>query len=192
MDFNTLVNEVIAKVKRPDKASLARVQVNAAIQFFSQEHDYKRDLREFVWTPTPVASSTEFIIPLADLERFRKIAYIKLAGTRHYLEELEALKLTKDCEINDKWYIAGDSINAKSSLAASALDIGYYRLPPYLTDNTIPYWMISSNWMAILERASAMVFNDIGDTQSYQAALRASNEYYAIFKGDYIRGSSHG
>lgn len=192
MDFETLVNEVVAKVKRPDKLALARVQVNAAIRYFSQEHDYRRDLVELVWTPTGGGSHYEFIVPISDMARFRKIAYIKLAGKVHYIEELSSLKITKDCDLRDKWYIAGDNINIKSSAEATALDIGYYRYPQYLVDNTVSYWMIEGNWMAILERAASFVFNDIGDAQAAQLALRASNEYASIFKADTIRGSQHG
>jgi len=189
MNFTAIVTEILGMTKRPDKIQDIRREVNAAILWYSSEHDYRRDLLETTIVISPAAY--EKIVDLATLTRFRKVSYIKYAGTKRYVEELKGLKLTKDCEILDKWYLSGNSINIKLRAEAAALDFGYYQYPEYKTDALPEYWMLDGNWSAILQRAAAAVFNSIGDANSSQIAARAALEQGTIFKSDYIRGSQH-
>jgi len=189
MNFTAIVNEILSMTKRPDKINDIRREVNAAILYYSTESDYRRDLVETTITITP--AGYEKILALSDLTRFRKVSYIKYAGTKKYVEELNGLKLTKDCELLDKWYISGDSINIRLRASAASLDLGYYQYPEYKTDLLPNYWMLDGNWNAILERAASAVFNDIGDTGSSQVSARKALEAANIFRNDNTRGSQH-
>lgn len=190
MNFTQIVQEVIGMTKRPDKIQNIRRAVNAAVLFYDTENDYRRDLQEFVYTlPTPGYGA---IIPLSEFTRFRKMNYIKIGGTRIYVDELKSLQLTSGCDVRNKWYISGDAINASLGSHANTLDIAYYQYPPVLSDASPNFWMLEGNWDAILQKAAASVFNDIGDANSYQGAERAATVAAAIFKGDYIRANQHG
>ncbi len=189
MNFTAIVTEILSMTKRPDKINDIRREVNAAILYYSSESDYRRDLVETSIVITP--AGYERILKLSELTRFRKVSYIKYAGTRVYVEELDSLKLTKDCDLVNKWYLSGDAINIKLRSSAAALDFGYYRYPEYKTDLLPNYWMLDGNWNAILERAASAVFNDIGDTGSSQVSARKALEAANIFRNDNTRGSQH-
>lgn len=189
MNFTAIVNEILRMTKRPEKINDIRRAVNAAILYYSTENDYRRDLVETTIVITP--AGYERILPLTELTRFRKVSYMKYAGTKAYLDEVESLRLTKDCELLDKWYLAGDSINIKLRASAAALDFGYYRYPEYKTDAAPEYWMLDGNWAAIIEKAAASIFNDIGDSGSAQISERKATELAMIFKNDYKRGNQH-
>lgn len=185
MNFTDIVNSVVGKVKRPDKIALVREQVNAAMLYFANDYDHPRDLVEFTYTGS---SGYGHIIPISSLIRFKKIDWMKYAGTRIYVNPLPSRVLGCDTDIRDKWYEVGDSINVNLSREATSLDISYFRYPPYLVDNTVPYWQLDRNWPAIIARASYVVFNDIGDTASANIALAESERHWQGIKGDTNRG----
>lgn len=190
MNFTDIVTQVLAKVKRPDKLDLIRAQVNAAILFFSTEHDYDADILEQQVPVTPPAlQSYDFIIPVSSLPRFRKMDYVRIAGSRHYAEKLDTRKLDKCTDLRNKWYRAGPVINVQFSAQAALLDISYFQYPPILTDASPEFWMLEGNWSAVAEYAASVVFNDIGDAQSSATALRKAMLEASIFKSDYIRSS---
>ena len=190
MNFTGIVQELIGMTKRPDKINDIRREVNAALLFYSSEHDYKRDLVEVSLPITP--AGYELVISINTLTSFRKVSYIKYGGSLVYVNELESLRICKGADTLDKWYISGDSINVKLKNSAAALDFGYYRYPEYKTDLLPEHWMLNGNWHAILQRAASAVFNDIGDTNSSQIAARTALEHATIFKNDYIRGNAQG
>lgn len=190
MNFTEIAQEILGMTKRPDKLPNIRRAINAAVLFFDTEHDYKRDVQEMQFSlPVP---GYEAIIPLNTFTRFRKMSYMKVGGTRCYVEELQSLQLTKDCSILNKWYISGDSIKVKLGLHANTLDLAYYQYPPVLTDANPNFWMLEGNWIAVLNKAAAEVYNDIGDSQSSAGALKDAVSNGVIFKNDYIRGNQHG
>lgn len=189
MNFTAIVNEILRMTKRPEKINDIRRAVNAAILYYSTESDYRRDLVETTITITP--AGFERILDLNELTRFRKVSYIKYAGTKVYIDEVESLRLTKNCELLDKWYLSGDSINIRLRASASSLDFAYYRYPEYKTDLLPNYWMLDGNWAAIIEKAAASIFNDIGDSGSAQISERKATELAMIFRNDYNRGSQH-
>lgn len=189
MNFTQIVTEILGMTKRPDKINDIRREVNAAILYYSSEHDYRRDMLETTLAISP--AGYELIVAISTLTRFRKIAYLKYAGTKIYVEEIESLMLKKDCDLLDKWYISGDAINIKLKNSASALDFGYYRYPEYKTDLVPGYWMLNGNWAAVLNRAASKVFYTIGDAQASQQAGQAALDAAMIFKNDYIRGNQH-
>jgi hypothetical protein len=191
MDFNGIVAEVLRKTKRPDKLDMIRQQVNAAALFFSSEYDYDGDLIEIVRSAeAPATVSSEFIIPVSSLTRLRSIDYIKIAGTRKYVEKLDSRKLDACTDFRDKWYRAGANINVKLAHEAAALDISYFAFPPVLTPELPNYWMLQGNWIAIMEYAASMIFNDIGDSASSDRAMRAALAAGQVFKSSHVRSDA--
>jgi len=189
MNFTEIVTQIISMTKRPDKILDIRREVNAAVLYYSTLSDFRRDLVE---VSLPIApAGFELIITIDDLTRFRKVSYLKYGGLKKYVDEVTSLKLTKDCELLDKWYISGDSINVRLRASASALDFGYYKYPPILTDAAPTFWMLNGNWSAVLQRAASVIFNDIGDAQSSQKAFALATDAAMIFNNDYTRSNQH-
>lgn len=186
MNFTDIVSSIIQATKRPDKINDIRREVNAAVLWFSTEHDYSRDVEE-VQYPLPIPGAQTVISIGTVLPRFRKIAYIKIAGTLHYIKELDSIVPSKTCDLRDKWYLAGNSINVNMSKSATALDIAYYAYPPHLTDASPNYWMLDGNWQAILERALSTILNDIGDAAAARNSEAKAKEAGYVFRGDYNR-----
>lgn len=189
MNFTEIVNAVIRDVKRPDKIQDARLHVNAALLYYSTEYDYEQDLIEQTLTISPAGYTLE--VPIGDLTRFRKVDYLKYAGLRKYVGKLESRILTADCQLQDKWYVAGSSIKINLGTSASALDFSYYAFPPTLTDASPDHWMLNGNWSAIFNKARSALYVNIGDTQSASSALALAERDATIFRGDYVRANQH-
>lgn len=176
MLFNEAAAAVLAKIKRPEKVSIVHREINAAINFFSSDLNANRDVEEVLLPIDPV-EYTQAIL-LTELPRYRKMQYIRRSGTRNYLTYLDVKKMfTTNCDLRDKWYLAGNSIKISMTELASALDIGYYQYPPILTtvDGNNSHWLLDSAWPVIVDRATAKCFADIGDMQE-----SAKNEGYAV------------
>lgn len=182
MNFTEVVAEVLSIVKRPDKIADMRREVNAAVNFFSSDSDFKRDVEEVLLA----INANEFSQSLAysSLTRFRKIQFVKRAGTRNYLTELDASKLTSSACALDKYYIAGTGIRINMSAKAAALDLGYYQFPPYLTDTLNSYWMLDVSPFMVIDRAAGVIFRNIGDDASSKSHIGASNAAYLAFRAD--------
>jgi hypothetical protein len=164
MNFTEVVTEVLTTVKRPDKVTVIRREVNAAVAFFSGNQNFSRDVAELV-VPIDDNEFTQAVL-FASLPRYRKIKYIKRAGTKNYLKRLTAAELGTPCDMQDKFYVAGAGINISMTTKAANLDIGYYQYPPVLTDAAPTYWMIEGGWPMVFNRAASKVFADIGDDAS--------------------------
>lgn len=162
MNFTEIVAEILSTTGRPDKLSVIRREVNSAIAIFAQDGDFARCLNELVVAINP-AEYTQ-AIAMSQFPRHRKFSYIKRAGTRQYLKKLDLANLAKnDCDLRDKYYVAGSNLNISMTTVASSLDVGYYQHPPILTDNSPDYWLLEGAWPAVLNRAAGKVFDDIGD-----------------------------
>lgn len=189
MNFTEIVSEIVRITKRPDKIIDIRREVNASLLYYCTESDYRRDLVEVSLPITP--AGFELIITIDDLIQFRKVSYLKYAGLKRYIDEVTSLRLTKDCDLLDKWYISGDSINVRLRNSAAALDFGYYKYPTLLTDQSPEHWMLKGNWNAVLNRAASVMFNNIGDAQASQKAIMLATDAAMIFRNDYNRGNQH-
>lgn len=176
MLFNEAVAAVQAKLKRPEKTQIVMNEINDAINFFSSDLNSNRDVEEILLSIDPVEYTQA--IPLTSLPRYRKMQYIRRSGTRKYLTYLDVKKMfTTNCDMQDKWYLAGSSIKISMTELASALDIGYYQYPPILTmaDGNNSHWLLDQAWPVIVNRTLAKCFADIGDMQE-----SAKNEGYAV------------
>lgn len=183
MNFTEAVAEVLRIVKRPDKVTDIRREVNAAVNFFSVDSDFPRDLQEILQPIT--ASEYTQAIALSTFTRFRKFRYIKRAGTREFLRRLNDSDLfdTK-CDLRDRYYIAGTNVNISMTKLASNLDIGWYQYPPVLTDAAPNYWMLEGNWNAVVNKAASVIFANIGEDSSARTHLAMATQAYGAFRQD--------
>lgn len=182
MNFTEAVAEVSNIVKRPDKMLDMRREVNAAVNFFSSDANFKRDVLE-VLVPL-IATQHSQNIPFTLLPRFRKVQYIKRAGTLEYLTELDARQITTaKCSL-DKYYIAGSGLKINMSKTASFLDLGYYQYPDLLTDIAPAHWILDVSPYMVIDRAASAVFKAIGDDSSSKSLSVASSTAYLAFRTD--------
>lgn len=189
MNFTDIVNSVLDDCKRPDKLNAIRIAVNSAVLYYSTEMDYEQDLIELT---LPIVAPTDSVaLALSDLQRFRKIDYIRRAGTRQYYCKLESRVLTSSCDVRNKWYIGGSTLYINATDQVNALDISYYAYPPRLTDDAPDFWMLHGNWPAITYRAAAEIFKAIGDADSSARAAADALTAYTAFRGDYVRSNQH-
>lgn len=189
MNFTEIVAAVLQKHKRPDKLPDTWRAVNAAVLYYSTEHDYEYDLVESSVVISPASYTHE--IDITGLTRFRKVDYIRKPGSFTYMKKLESRIITSTCDLRNKWYIAGTSLKINMAESLSGLDLSYYQYPPTLTDASPDYWMLQGNWAAIIDRAAAQIFNDIGDPQSSVKAMQDATVAAATFRGDYVRSNQH-
>lgn len=165
MNFTEVVNEVLAIVKRPDKITDARREVNAAISFCCIDSDFVRDFSENSFAIDSSLYSQS--LALSSFTRFRKFAYIKPPATKYYIKPIAPDKVFHgECEEVNRYYIAGDNVVFKLSALTSALLIGWYSYPPTLTDASPTHWLLDAAPWMIIDRAAAKVFANIGDDKS--------------------------
>lgn len=165
MTFSELVNEVLGIVKRADKIADIRREVNAAVNHFSTDYMFPRDRAELLVSID--ANQLTQTLPLSSLARFSKIWYLKPAGTRIKLHPLTPAELfDTTCDRRNKYYIVGENINFSLAAAATALDVGYYQYPPWMTNSSGHHWFLDACPEMIYDRAAAKIFTNIGDDAS--------------------------
>lgn len=176
MLFQEVAAAVQARLRRPEKMSIVHDEINAAINFFSSDLNANRDVEEILLAIDPLEYTQA--IPLTSLPRYRKMQYIRRSGTREYLTYIDPkLLMTKNCDMQDRWYLAGSSIKISMTKLATALDIGFYVYPPVLTTATgnNTHWLLDQAWPVIRDRTLAKCFADIGDAEEAKR-----NEGYAV------------
>lgn len=165
MNFTEVVAEVLGTVKRPDKIQIIRRSVNQALTFACSANTYARDLQE----RSVAIDSTAYAqnLPLLEFIRFRKFAYIRPDNRKCYVHPMEADKIfTKGRELLDTYYVAGDQVNFKLARTAPNLLVGWFAYPPILTDVSPNFWLLEACPWMIIDKASSLVFKDIGDDAS--------------------------
>ena len=182
MIFTEVVNEVLSIIKRPDKILDVRRQVNAAVNFFCADTDFKRDVAEILLPISAVDYSQ--LISYTQLPMYRKLQYIKRAGTYEYLEPISPAKMPLLNCSTDKYYEAGTGIRINQKRLASAMDIGYWKFPPTLTDatNNNSFWLLELAPYMVIDRAAGMIFTNIGDDASSRQHIASSNQAYLAFR----------
>lgn len=183
MNFTEVVNEVLNIVKRPDKILDIRREINAAVNFFSSDTDFKRDVAEVLLAIDALAYSQN--LPFTSFTRFKKIQFMKRGGTRKYLSILDAKEITSNACALDKYYIAGTGIRINMATLTANLDIGYYQFPPTLTDAAGTFWMLDVAPYMVIDKVAGVIFRNIGDDASAKAHIGTSNAAYLAFRADH-------
>jgi hypothetical protein len=189
MNFTEAVAEVLSIVKRPDKIVDIRREVNAACNHFSADGCYEFDLHEQTLTLDPLEYSQA--VAVSEMTRFRRFWYVKRAGTKQYLRKLDVAKLGRtDCDMRDRYYIVGTNLNINMTALAAALDVGFFRYPPLLTDAAPTYWMLDHGPYMVIDRAAAKIFANIGDDASARRHEGFALTAHASFRSEYSRPAS--
>lgn len=188
MNFTDAVNEVVGIIKRPDKISDVRREINAALTVFCLDNDFPRDFMEQKIDLDPQEYTQSFSIDT--LVRFRKFKYLR-RGPKAYLTVLSENEIfNKNVEqstiFKDRYYIAGDTINIALGFLASSIDVGYFMYPPFLTGTITAntYWMLDMAPYMVIDKAAASLFRVIGDETSMKTHLMSMNEAYSTFRKD--------
>lgn len=186
MNFTEIVAKVIDTTKREDKMLVARREVNAALVSFSSDYDFPRDIEELLVTISGVDYTQA--IAYAVLPRLRKFQYIRRGGTQQYLSALDPAKqFRSDCDLRDKYYLIGSGVRISMTALSPTLDVGFWQYPPTLTDAAPDHWMLEGNWPAIMNRAIAKIFADIGDDASSSKHERYAVADFLTFRSANIR-----
>lgn len=182
MNFTEVCNEVLAIVKRPDKLLDIRREVNSAINQFTMDQDFDRDIVEI----SPLLDAAEYTqaLPLTTFTRFRKFHYIKRGGTRHFLKRLGRTDVS-GCDMKDKYYIAGPNVNLSLAALAATVDIAYFQAPPLLTDAAPDFWMLELSPYMVIDRTAAKIFTSIGDADSATRHERFAISAFLSAQKDY-------
>lgn len=165
MNFTEAVTEILGIVKRPDKISDIRRELNAAINFCCNETEFARDLMEL----SVDVSSSLYVqsLPLTQFTRFRKFKYIKPPAVKFYLKPTAPDKIFEDCkEASNAYYISGSDVVIKTAALQSVLLTGWYAYPPTLTDALPNFWLLDASPYMLIDRAASKVFATIGDDAS--------------------------
>lgn len=191
MNFTNCVAEVIGIVGRPDKVEDVRREVNAAINFFSIEANFARDLIETSATldGTLYAQS----LALNTLPRWRKFLYLRPVNRKKYLtrRNANAIFANGDEEL-DTYYIAGDNVIFKLCQLSTSLLIGYFTYPPILTDAAPDYWLLDISPFMVIYKAASNILAAIGNNEDSVMYDKRANVLYESAKNDYRYGSSYG
>lgn len=184
MNFTQTVAEVMGIVKRPDKLLDIRREVNSAVNHFSADGQFERDIAE----AAPALDATLYAqtLSLTLLPRFRKMWYVKPGGTRIKLRKLSPSDLfDRACNVQNTYYITGDNINLNLKTPAASLDVGYFQYPPLLTDAAGTYWMLDVSPFMVIDRAAAKLFTSIGDDTSARRHEAFAVSAYQAARRDY-------
>jgi hypothetical protein len=167
MNLSELVDGVVSKTKRPDKADSILLAVQEATIFAHTYDFFRRDMVEI-----PVEYATPSFKGRLDygnvLPGFRKIAYWRkfepitcLVGD--YLLPVEADQLIDQFHNAkvDKYYLAGKVLNWISSTSDKAHLIGYYKYPG-IKKSDYDSWIAEDHPFVLINYASGIIFGQIG------------------------------
>lgn len=189
MNFTEVVSEVVSIIKRPDKIADVRREVNSSIRFYCLDNTFARDFEE----QSIVLDANEYTqsFSLASLTRFRTFRYIKRGGTVEYLDLLGTDEIFKKQNKCDKYYIVGDNVNISMRKLAAALDVGYWKFPPILSDDSASntFWLMDMQPFMIIDRTCATLFRNLGDEKSMQTHAASAREGYLACRKDLLSAS---
>lgn len=174
MNLSEIVDGVVVKTKRPDKADSILLAVQEATLF---AHNYDFFRRDIVEKPIEYISAA-FKGRLdydSNLPGFRKIAYWRkfdpitcVPGA--YLNPVEADQLLDQFRNQkvDKYYLAGRVLNWISSTSDKAHLIGYYKYPG-IKRSDYDSWIAVDHPFPIINYASGIIFGQIGQQDEKQS-----------------------
>lgn len=185
MNFTDAVGRVLAISKRPDKLEEVRDYVNAALTFCCLNANFARDLVEMQVDIDP-AQYTQSVL-LSSFAGFRKFKYMRPnAVGAAPIDPLDPDRIfdAKGREEVNKYYIAGDNVVFKMSGLAPTLLVGYYKLPPYLTDASPTHWLLDAVPLLVVYKAVGEVFASIGDDASSKNYEGRFQQLWTVAKSD--------
>lgn len=193
MNLTNAVNEVLLITKRPDKRVETIAQINRALSFFTLKADFSKDLVESSLTLDPTLYGQS--ISLSALTRFRKFKYIKPTNERYYLTEADPTNIfTPTGQIQpNRFFVSASSLTITLSKLSPSLQIGYYTYAPVLTEvtNFDTHWMLDMIPYAVIEKATAKIFQIVGDETSARFYEGSAMELFLTARRDFETQVTH-
>lgn len=192
MNFGEAVDNIVRRIKRPDKLLDVQDAINRAIGLFATSTFY-HDLVEFTATlSNPDQYVHQVAINTTPFVRFRKIKYLRPTGYRNYLAFRDPSRVWQQgCEAQDVWYRSGNYIYFKLSLLSTTLEVGYYQYHATLVEDDDEDWMLDEMWPAVQAYALAEVFEDLGNAEEASRFTKRWPILLNAYKEDIGDGVSH-
>lgn len=187
MNFLEVTTEILSSLKRPDKLSDIKREINSAINFCCLETSFARDLVE----ATVSIPNTDCVgsIALSTLTRFRKFKYIRPVGTNCYLDPVPPDRIFQGGrEQVNTYYVSGDNVIYRLSKLNTSLLVGYYTYPIVLSADTDTHWLLGISPYMIINRALQFLFAGIGDDTSAKHHASLFSQQYISARADYTDG----
>ena len=193
MNFGEAVDNIVSRVKRPDKRDEIGDAINRAIGLFATATFYQ-DLVEFTATLTPADQYVhQLAINASPFVRFRKIKYLRPTGYRNYLAFRDPSRVWQGGhEAQDVWYRSGNYLYFKLTRLSSTIEIGYYQYHAVLNLDGETDWMLDEMWPAVQAYAMAEIFDDIGNADEAAKYSRKWPILLNAYKEDIGDGVSQG
>ena len=187
MNFTDAINEVVSITSRPDKRIEAGRQINRALSFFTLKAEFSKDLIE-----TSLAIDSTLYgqtVDISSFTRFRKFKYIRPTSRKYYLTDEDPKQIfgpNGRIQLN-KYFVAGSSLTITQSNLDSSLQVGYLTYAPILTEvspNDV-YWMLTMIPYAVIEKAAAKIFQQIGDETSQKTYDASADVLFIAARNDF-------
>ena len=189
MNLPEVLTEVLRLTNRPDKSAETVVAINKAISYCTLKGSFRRDLVEASIAISPSAYGAT--ISLAGLTRFRRFTYVKPTAVKRYLEpigEAQVFSPSNNTQL-DRYYVAGTSLTYTLSQLTSSLEVGYLTYAPVLAVGSLEtHWMLDLMPFAIIDLATARIFQSVGDDSSAKSLENSGMEFFKTAKADLSLG----
>lgn len=187
MLFTEAIAEVRTIIKRKDLDSTIKRELNSAMNFFSVESDFARDLEEISIAVNPNLYAQNISLNL--LPGFRKIVWMKPPIGKKLLAPISPRKIFSNCcEESNCYYLAGNQLNLRLAALTSTILVGYMKAPSVLTGGTDTYWMLEVSPYMIIDRAAGNIFKNLGNQTESATHLANSSIAYMSAVRDYKLG----
>jgi len=187
MTLTELQEEVYAITNRPDLADRTLSAIRASTLKLHQADYFYKDLFE---------SGITFSIPayLQQIEyrtlfpRWRSLKYIRKSDVNGFsggaiLDVITPDQILDDYKQNrtDVCYVAGETINIRSSTDLQYIFLGCY-LNPNVTLAGYSSWIAIDHPWAIIQTAAAQIFRSTGKQEEWAASTREAAEQFALVR----------
>lgn len=192
MNLGEAVDNLVRRIKRPDKDLDAIDAINRAIGLFATS-TFFHDLVELQVS----LIATEYIqaldITASPFARFRKVKYIRPTGYRKFLTWRDPSRIwDNNCESTDVYYRAGSFVRFKLSNLQPTAEMGYYQYHLPLVDSDDIDWMLDQMWPGVQAYALSELFADIGNDADASAFNKRWPVMLQAYKDDIGDGTSAG
>lgn len=192
MNLGEAVDNLVRRIKRPDKEQDAEDAVNRAIGLFATSN-WAHDIVEL----TANLNSAEYVqaidITASPFARFRKVKYIRPTGYRQYITYRDPSRIwDNNCESLNVYYRAGNYIKFKLSSLQSTAEMAYYQYHSALITPEATDWMLDQMWPAVQAYALAELHADIGNDADAQSYNKKWPILLQAYKDDIGDGISYG
>lgn len=188
MTLTELKDAVAVETKRPDKTALIAAKVKEATLSCHIYDFWDKDLFETGILFSTAEYLQRFMYKSA-IPRWRALKYIRRVDTTTLEPYGPALRLIKPEAFMDEYQVEHENVCYESglSLQIRTIDkcrrflVGCYIFPD-LADDTFSSWIAADYPYAIVYRAAASIFEDIGYQEQGRSATARANEQLGLIR----------